>query len=166
MNSYRNSIDLRAATNTLAVISTGMFAGMTFMVGITFGQLWLNLCPVAVIANLPDQFVTILMSVLPVMFLQIFALVISLRIDWDVTHLKMLWLFSFGSFLFNGVITAVYHLPQVIFISNGKYDVTEVTAVLHNWLIFHVPRIILGLSAVYFAAKATVASSVYHQQED
>lgn len=164
MKKRSNYTNRKKAFNILAVVTTGMFAGCTLMVGVTFGQIWTAMSPDAFLEHLPQQFIFVLMTVLPVMVLQIIALIMSLRHDWHVPELKKLWLLSFGAFMLNGTITGIYHLPQVIWISTGEYEALEAVSVLQTWLLLHIPRVFLGLVAAYYAVKATLRSSQYHQQ--
>ena len=144
--------------NTLTCVSAGVFAGGTLMVELSFGFKWQDLLPEELLFAFPNDWKHIATTIIPFALLQTFLFPIALYLSWQNKAARLFWLLALGLWLANCTITSVYHFPIVLKAIDGNYDVSQISQVVEQWLIYHWPRVLLGFATAYFAVLAAVKS--------
>ncbi len=140
--------------NVLSAVAAGVFAGGTLMVGVTFGLQWGDLSPDELVIAFPNDWKTIATTIIPFALLQTFLIPLSLYFAWQNKCARRLWIITLGLWFANCTITSVYHLPVVLQGLNGTIETSEIRAVVDQWLLFHWPRVALGVVATIYAVCA------------
>ncbi|MGB3496032.1 MAG: hypothetical protein WBA57_25105 [Elainellaceae cyanobacterium] len=146
--------------NTIAVIATGMFAGIGLMVGVTFGLRWSSLEPAQLIQAFPQDWIQIAWTIIPIALVQTVFLALSTRLAWSRRNVRNLWLIALGLWIVNGVMTSIYHVPVVFQAMSGSYTPDELASTVTTWLALHWLRIVIALLTAYFAVSAALKDAI------
>jgi hypothetical protein len=142
--------------NVLSALAAGIFAGGTLMIGVTFGLQWGDLSPEELIKAFPHDWKNIATTIIPFALLQTFLIPLSLYFAWQNKPARKLWIITLGLWFANCTITSVYHFPVVLQGLNGEIDVTQIKDVVDQWLLYHWPRVLLGIAATIYAVCACI----------
>ncbi|NCP65038.1 MAG: hypothetical protein GW763_10725 [Paraglaciecola sp.] len=142
--------------NMFACVSTGIFTGGTLMIAITFGLQWRDLAPNDLLLAFSHDWKNIAATIIPFALLQTMLLPIAVYLAWPYRVARKYWLIALLFWLLNCTITSVYHLPVVLAGLNGEIAVADITTVVEQWLLFHWPRVCLGVATTCFAILAAM----------
>ncbi len=153
-------------SNFMALTSTGLFAGGGTMVGLSFGIVFLGLGGLVpamsgeqLVELFPKYWIAIACTIIPVALTKTASLALAFFTSPKGSHVRKLWLWSFGLWLLNCAITAFYHVQVVIASFMGKYAPEDMVATIQLWIALHWIRVALALASFILAILAVTRTA-------
>ncbi|SOD97697.1 anthrone oxygenase family protein [Spirosoma fluviale] len=139
---------MKLVLNSLAVISSGMFAGVLLAIGVLLGGYWKGLSAVAFLDSF-NTFLPLVPRAIAVGLVAVVGLIGSVWLSWEEKEVRTLWLLAVGCIGILFMLTAAWFAP-----TNGQFaarslPLDQVLAKRDMWLMLHSLRIV-------FAAVASV----------
>ncbi len=152
-------MDVRLGFNILAILGSGMLAGVLLAVGLSFGAYWQSLPAAAFLewfaAN--DRFVP--RAVPFALLVTLVGLAGSLLLGWAMPRERLLWGVALVCVALMLLVTAVWNGPLNQRFAGGEMAPSEVHAALRTWLIAHSARITLTVVATVLSIVAALRGS-------
>lgn len=139
---------MKLLVNVLAVISSGMFAGVLFAIGVLLGGYWKELSAVAFLDSF-NTFLPFVPRAIAVGFVAVVSLIGSVWLSWGDREVRLLWLLAAGCIGILSILTAVWFAPTNSQFAARSLPLDQVLANRDMWLILHSLRVV-------FAAVASV----------
>jgi hypothetical protein len=139
---------MKLVFNVLAVIGSGMFAGVLLAIGVLLGGYWQGLSAVAFLDSF-NTFLPLVPRAIAVGLVAVVGLIGSIWLSWGEKEVRTLWLLAAGCMGILFMLTAGWLAP-----TNGQFaarslPLAQVLAKRDMWLMLHSLRIV-------FAAVASV----------
>jgi hypothetical protein len=145
--------------NLLSIITAGIFAGGTLMIGVSFGLRWSGLGADELLSAFPSDWKNIATTIIPFALLQTVFIPLSLYFAWQNKPCRRLWISALVLWFANCTITSVYHFPVVLNALDAAYSVSDIAGVVSQWLWWHWPRVLLGFATFFFTILAALRSN-------
>lgn len=142
--------------NTIAIASSGGFAGGGLMIGVSAGARWLSLDPMVWQEGFWTEFLGFAVAIVPLFLLTFVGIILSRKSDAAHPEARRWWTIALIMWSINFVITSVYHLPVNIQLSSVPFSAEEASAVRTTWLAMHVPRMLLAIGTNLAAIRAAL----------
>lgn len=137
---------MKLVFNGLAVISSGMFAGVLLAIGVLLGGYWQGLSAVAFLDSF-NAFLPLVPRAIAVGLVAVAGLIGSVWLSWGEKEVRRLWLLAAGCIGVLFILTAVWFAP-----TNGQFaarslPLDQVLAKRNMWLMLHSLRIVFAAGA-------------------
>ncbi len=142
-----------AVFNTLAVTSVAAFAGVMICIGVTLGGYWQSLQPDEFLSWFKRNNSFVARSVPITVVPALVGLAGSVVASWGDSEV-WLWLASSLGVVVVLVMTVRYFVPANTAFASGKVDASDVPARLRQWLLVHIARITLAITAAIVGCVA------------
>ncbi|MCK8495832.1 DUF1772 domain-containing protein [Spirosoma sp. RP8] len=139
---------MKLVFNSLAVISSGMFAGVLFAIGVLLGGYWKELSAVAFLDSF-NTFLPLVPRAIAVGLVAVVGLTGSVWLSWGDREVRRLWLLAAGCIGMLFILTAVWFAPTNSQFAARSLPLAQVLAKRDMWLMLHSLRIV-------FAAVASI----------
>jgi hypothetical protein len=149
----------RKTINITAVVASAAFAGGGLLILVSYGIRWLAIDPLVWRAGLWDEFLNFAITIIPVNFITLVGLGLSVRLDWRNRLVRRLWMCAVWLYVANTVFTLGYFIPQNILLISDKYTAAEAAAVRATWLGLHIIRVAIAFAVPIFALLAIMKQS-------
>lgn len=143
-------------TDLIAVLAAGTFAGAQLMIGVSFGALWRAMSGAELAASFAGDWINIATAIIPFALLQALILPLALYFAWRDRPVRSLWAIGLATWSINCTISAAYHFPVVSAAMQGEYALSDMHAVVTQWVAVHWVRIAQGYGTFLFALLATL----------
>ncbi|NJO33695.1 MAG: hypothetical protein HC869_11685 [Rhodospirillales bacterium] len=166
----------RSRVNVLAVVTSAAFFGANLFIGLSMGVYWLSLAPADFVAQFFPQFITFLLTILPLFLLMPVGLIRSARLDRDNALARRNWRIALWLYLAVSLITIFYHMPLNVRLAaaigspvgdalNFYTSIALVGPVTDEngatirtiWLLGHIPRILITFAIPVYVLRAMAA---------